>query len=591
VEDNRGSPGKKNMEATPIKSTAETKIWQDFGLLLRPRWQASRNRLRRQNRDARVKLCIMALLGVAFWMGSFAIIYRVLSYFQRTEGFGDILAARLLNMIFLTFFFVLVFSNIITSMATYFMAQDLPVILSTPASRWSVYLGRFTETVLDSSWMVLLFGFPIFLAYGMVYKASIWFGFAVMGAVVPFLIIPAAIGVTLTMVLVNIFPAHKTRDIIILLSAMALGFFLLLIRLLRPERLVNPEATTSLVEYLSIMRTPTSPFLPSQWATEFIWTTMKGAPAEAIFPGLLLWSTALAFVIIGGWVFYFLYERGWSKAQESGRTRLSRLRIFDKMLNWSTIFFVPSMRNLIIKDIKTFFRDNAQWSQAVILFAMVGIYLYNFSVLPLDKTPYPTFFLQNLVSFLNMGLAGFVLSAISVRYIFPAISIEGLSFWIVRSAPITLREFLISKFLIGLVPLLIMAELLIVCSNYMLKATPFMMALSTTTMFLMTFGIVALGVGLGAVYPRFNAENVSQISSGFGGIVYMIISMAFIALVIVLEARPVYVIFMARLNRITLTPWEWTWTLFPFLIVILVMILAVVLPLRIGLKRMSEMEL
>ncbi len=578
------------MDAASIKSTAETKIWQDFGLLLRPRWLVLRNRLRRQNRDARVKLYIMTLLGVMFWMGSFGIGYRVLSYFQRTEGFGDILAARLLNMIFLTFFFILVFSNIITSMATYFMAQDLPVILSTPASRWSVYLARFTETILDSSWMVLIFGFPIFLAYGLVYKASIWFGLAVMGAMIPFLIIPAAIGVTLAMLLVNIFPAHKTRDIMILLSAMALGFFLMLIRLLRPERLVNPETTVSLVEYLSIMRAPTSPFLPSQWATEFIWTIMKRLPAEAIFPGLLLWSTALAFLVMGGWAFYFLYERGWSKAQESGRARLSRVPVFDRILNWSTIFFMPSFRNMVIKDIKTFFRDNAQWSQAVMLLAMVGIYLYNFSVLPLDKTPYPTFYLQNLLSFLNMGLAGFVLSAISVRYIFPAISIEGPSFWIVRSAPMKIQEFFLSKFLIGLIPLVILAELLIVCSNYMLKVTPFMMALSTVTIFFMTFGIVALGVGLGAVYPRFNAENVSQISSGFGGIVYMIISMAFIALVIVLEARPVYVIFMARLNRITLTPWEWAWTLSPFLLVIIVMILAVVLPFRIGLRRLSEME-
>lgn len=573
-----------------IKAFAETEVCKDFLLLLRPRWQGCRNRLRRQTLEARMRVYFMALLAAMFWIGSFGISYRVLSYFQRTEGFGDILAARLLNMIFLTFFFVLVFSNVITAMATYFTAQDLPVILSTPASRWSVYLARFTETILDSSWMVLLFGFPVFLAYGVVYKVSIWFGLAVLGAVVPFLVIPAAIGVMLSLMLVNIFPARRTRDIMILLSAVALVFFLLLIRLLRPERLVNPEATISLVEYLSKIRAPTSPLLPSQWATEFLWPIMQGLPEGALFPGLLLWSTALAFLVMGGWSFYFLYERGWNKAQESGQARLSRLRAFEKILNCSTILFMPTLRNLVIKDIKTFFRDNAQWSQAVMLLAMIGIYLYNFSVLPLDRTPYPTFYLQNLVSFLNMGLAGFVLSAIAVRYIFPSISLEGPSFWIIRSAPITLREFFLSKFLIGLIPLLILAELLIVSSNYLLKVTPFMMVLSTTTIFFMTFGIVALGIGLGAMYPKFYAENTSQITSGFGGVVYMIVSMAFIGLVIALEARPVYVIFMARLHRITLTPWEWAWTLFPFFIAILVMTLAVILPLRIGLRRLSQMD-
>ena len=72
-----------------------------------------------------------------------------------------------------------------------------------------------------------------------------------------------------------------------------------------------------------------------------------------------------------------------------------------------------------------------------------------------------------------------------------------------------------------------------------------MMALGIVTVFLMTFGITALGVGLGAVFPRFKHENVAQIPTGFGGIVYMLLTMLFIGMVIVLEAWPVYRIFTA----------------------------------------------
>ncbi len=73
--------------------------------------------------------------------------------------------------------------------------------------------------------------------------------------------------------------------------------------------------------------------------------------------------------------------------------------------------------------------------------ALVVVYLYNFSVLPLDQTPMPSFFLQNLVSFLNLGLAGFILSAVAGRFIFPAVSQEGFSFWIIRSSPVPFRPF------------------------------------------------------------------------------------------------------------------------------------------------------
>jgi len=66
---------------------------------------------------------------------------------------------------------------------------------------------------------------------------------------------------------------------------------------------------------------------------------------------------------------------------------------------------------------------------------LVIIYLYNFSVLPLDKSPIKTVYLQNLFSFLNIALAASVLAAIAARFVFPAVSAEGEAFWIVQTAP------------------------------------------------------------------------------------------------------------------------------------------------------------
>ncbi len=91
-----------------------------------------------------------------------------------------------------------------------------------------------------------------------------------------------------------------------------------------------------------------------------------------------------------------------------------------------------------------------------------------------------------------------------------------------------------------------LAEVLIVLSNTLLRVTPFMMWLGIGTVFMMTFGITSLGVGLGAAFPKFKHENVAQIPTGFGGIVYMLVTMLFIGMVISLEAWPVYKIFTAQ---------------------------------------------
>jgi ABC-2 type transport system permease protein len=203
----------------------------------------------------------------------------------------------------------------------------------------------------------------------------------------------------------------------------------------------------------------------------------------------------------------------------------------------------------------------------------------------------PSFFLQNIISFLNLGMVGFVTSAVAVRFVFPAVSLEGDSFWIIRSAPLALKDFLWAKFWSSLLPLLVLGEILIILSNILLKVTPFMMYLGIATVFTMTFGITALGVGLGAVFPRFKHENVAQIPTGFGGIVYMLITMLYIGLVIMFEAWPVYRIFMAQTLGSRITPVGWSTIILSLVGVIVINVLALILPLKIGLKRLKQREI
>jgi ABC-2 type transport system permease protein len=95
-------------------------------------------------------------VGLLFWGGTFAIFYRVLTYFQSVEELGDILAYRLLSMVLLTFFSLLIFSGILTSLAKLYLSKDLPLIHSMPVTRGRVFLARWIESTIDSSWMVLV---------------------------------------------------------------------------------------------------------------------------------------------------------------------------------------------------------------------------------------------------------------------------------------------------------------------------------------------------------------------------------------------------------------------------------------------------
>jgi ABC-2 type transport system permease protein len=558
--------------------------------LLQPKIISLKHRLKRPGRGSLFKLLILASLAVAFWVLTFWAFQRVLLYFRSVELFGDLLASKLMSMMLLTFFSILLFSNIISSLSTFFLAEDLDLFLSRPVSPDRLYYARLAETLTHSSWMVLLFGLPVFLAYGSAYRVSFSYYLILTCALIPFLIIPAALGTLFSLVLVNIFPARRTKDILFLLSIFFAISLYFLLRFLQPERLVNPESFAGLVEYITALNAPSSPFLPSFWVSESLLPFYQDHQANCGFFIGLLWSTAGAMCVFGNWVFRAIYFDGWTKSQEARRARLTQTPLVNGLFNFCTRPFSLRVRALALKDFKSFFRDTTQWSQLILLTALVVVYLYNFRVLPLDKSPLPISFLQNLISFLNMGLAGFVISAVSGRFVFPAVSLEGFSFWIIRSSPMPPRSFLWSKFWTSLIPLLILAEILIILSNTLLQVTPFMMVLSSVTIFFVTFGIVGLGIGMGALYPRFKVENAAQIVSGFGGAFYMILSMFFIGMVVILEAWPVHTLLMAELHRRALSYFEWAGIIISFLGVAILNGMAVILPMRMGIKNITEMD-
>jgi ABC-2 type transport system permease protein len=101
-----------------------------------------------------------------------------------------------------------------------------------------------------------------------------------------------------------------------------------------------------------------------------------------------------------------------------------------------------------------------------------------------------------------------------------------------------MRAFLWSKFWIGLVPVLVVAEALTVASNHFLGAATFLRVLGAIAIFFMTFALVGLATGMGAMYPRFNAENLTQVAGSYGGIGYMVLAVLFILVEVALLAWP-----------------------------------------------------
>jgi ABC-2 type transport system permease protein len=554
-------------------------------IVLRPKWQGAWARLRQQRAGAGPRGVLLALLAAGFWSGVFGVVYRVLTYFRGVAEIGDLLSTKLLGLILLAFSSILLLSNVITALSSFFLAKDLDLLAASPVHSIRFYLAKLVETMLHSSWMVALLAVPLFAAYGIVYGGGPLWPAVVVAAFIPFLILPAVVGSTLTLLLVNIVPARRAKELLSLIAIGAIGGLALLLRMAQPERLVRPEGFRSLADFVAMLQAPTNPLLPSEWAMRMLmnWLLRVADPR----PVLALWASAGVLLALGGVLFRWRYRQAFSKAQE-GAPAPAGGRGWAAVLGFLLSGLPADRREFILKDARLFFRDPTQWSQLILLGVLVVVYLFNVQALPLfsgERIP-PTVVI--LVVFLNLGLAGFVLAAIAARFLFPSVSLEGRQMWLLRSSPLDLRSMLWSKYWIGTVPMLVLAVLITTITNLILRSSPFMIFVSEATMVLFTLAASALALSFGTFYPRFDTENAAQIPTSFGGLVYMMASVLLLAVVIMLEAPAVAAEIRAEQIGFD-APWD-AELLLPVLMAVVLCVAATILPLRLALVRMRRFE-
>jgi len=519
-------------------------VSQPFPYLLLPSLWAARNRANRRERGDLLRGVafggIAMVVAAAIFSGSFWLAWQLTDYAE----LGDYLLRIGLSWLFLTFLSFLAFSGVVTALSTFFLSDDLRLLLAAPVAPRRLFHARFLRTLGQASWMVVIFLVPLLLGLGMARCAPLSFYFTALLTIVPFAVIPVALGTAVTLLLVNVFPARRARDILMLMGLLFAASIVMLLRYIQPERLLRVESLPDITDFFATLQSPLAPLLPSFWAGETLFASLQGG--RDLLHGAALWTTAIGLTLVVRAAHERWHFTGFSNAQEGRKARFTRLRGLERLFRLLPLSVVR--RHLLLKDVKVFMRDVSQWSQLLLLLALVLVYLYNFRVLDLERIPYMSGVIKNVYAFVNLAMAGFVMATVAVRFVFPAVSAEGAAFWIIRTAPISLSDFLWSKFWTGLVPVLVLSEGLTVAANQLLGVDPLLKAVTALAIVFMSFALVGLATGLGARYPRFAADNPSQVAGSYGGIAYMVIAVLFILIVIVLLGWPssVYLFHQSR---------------------------------------------
>lgn len=501
-------------------------------LLLTPFLLAARHRLLPAGKISRRALAITAFLG-AVTLLIYLVSRRAVAFFLAQSELGIILSLKIFEMAWIILFAMTVFSCMVSAVSTIFLSRDNEIILAAPVAPARLFGMRYVTTSLYTGWMLFCFMLPVFIAYGRVFAAGPWYWPLLPATLAAAILAATGAGMLLTVILVNLFPARRTKDIVLYLSVCFGILIYLMFRMLRPEELVNPDQFGHFVEYLSSLATPAAPYVPAAWAANLLSLYLLEREIDFLLLALLL-VTPVALYILGEEAMRRWFFRGYSRAQESfggqARFRGAPLAAYrPRPLAW-----------IIRKEARMFLRDSTEWAQLFMVGALIVVYLYNFKILPLDRAFIREEYLANLIAFLNLGLSGFVCASLAARFVYPAISAEGGAIVMLQSAPLSMGRYLFRKYLFYLPPFTLLTLVLIPVSNHLLGISGPLAWLSLGLMLPVTWAVVAMAIGCGALYADFKATSRAATLGGWGAILFLLSAMTFEIVLIAGAAWPTW---------------------------------------------------
>jgi ABC-2 type transport system permease protein len=489
-------------------------------------------KLRPVNAKSLTRTAIVVVVFALFIYGDYALFRRLFLATSQLQTMTPLLALGLLrNLLALVFLVgtVVLFSSAMTvAIGSFFTDLDLDTYHAAPRSRTRIAIARWGKTLVQSATIVFAFLIPMIVAFARQYGAKPSFYPLIVTNLALLLSIPVSLASIVILLLVRWFPVRRVHQIVATIAILVLCVAVIAFRMSRPERFFANVTTDDVIRVLRQIELPSMEIYPGTALAELMVNGQARAPVVHIASEAL--ALFVLFAIIANRSYFIAFVRARETMAPPAIGSAAATRVTDRLLSGLD----APVRAMIAKEVRTVSRDVAQWSQVFLMAALMFIYLYNVRMLPLGGDARAT-----IVAYANLGMAGFVISAICMRFAYPSVSAEGKAFWLVQTAPVSYRHFLRVKVFVYAAPLTLLALILTAVANVILNATPVVWIFTMTGASMLAITLVSLGVAMGAFAPDFAAENPLQVGLSLGGFAYMAISLMYVGAVMLLMAKPV----------------------------------------------------
>jgi len=516
------------------------------------------------------------------------LIYRfdlyVFDYLMGIPDLGKLIIARFFELAFLLFFLALMISTALTALSMLYNEAELGLLLTLPVSHGAIFSAKYFEVILYSSWALIALMVPFILSYAVYFDVD-WPVYLTLfgGLMLPLVLISGSVGVVAALLLRWLLGGISRRKLF------TWGIAFLIVLILAGGLFVssNQEVTQKGLGYLiSLVESDTSgnpSLLPHKLITRGFLSIVESRWDLLQRVVLTLVGLAALIVLLTLDMGRAIYYRSWLAGVDHATTKAPKSRFLSDT-SLLTRWISPIYRALIRKDMLEFKRYPLQWGQAFLLLGFWAIYIINILHLP-TFFDIESKFWQLLLFYANFCFSCYFAAALAGRFVYPVVSLEGQGFWLIKVAPVSMEVFLWSKFWQSFIPLFILTGSMLSIGNWVLHVDPALFQASLICVFVATFALTAMALGLGALFADFTAQNPMKIANTPGGILCIFLSLVFMVLMTTIFGWPTYLTYKATRFQALFPLSEWTTAVILF---IAFGIMGSLIPMMIGLKALNR---
>jgi ABC-2 type transport system permease protein len=479
------------------------------------------NLRREAHKQSVFKGLVVGVFAISILTGLYFMFLDSFKFLGMMGGIGVFVIQHLFGLFFFGLALMLILSNIVTAYASFFRAEDVSFLLLEPVSRGTLAVHKLFESAALSSWAFFFIMIPFVTAFAWYQKLPLMFAFWTLVFSIPLVALCGGIGSILILILVRFLPRLRTWMwfVILLILFCAMWF--------HTGKRVDHSASNApfyLTGLIPGIRCASFPLWPSWWVSEGIMAMTRERWVRGFMLLGVLTSNVLLVIMIVREIGERLFYRVWERLMSSAELRTLKKSDYFDLMKLLTRFFPPDYRAIIQKDVRSILRDPTQIIQGLLFFGLLGIYFFNLRGLHYHLLP-PIW--RNLISFLNLFSLATIMSSFCSRFIFPQISLEGHSFWIIGLSPTGMPRVLNIKFAFSVGMMLVISGTLMMISTLMLAVSTYILLITMVVAVAMSFGFSGLALGLGTIFMDLKQTNPVAILSGFGGTLNLVLSLVY----------------------------------------------------------------